>query len=165
MRCSALTALVGVLAAGEMREEDLRVRQVGRDSTRGERDHADARVLQLVAQQLGELALDLVGDASAADALREMRCVIRGVRASGSERRVLAYSVRDDFDDLEDLELVAFLDVVVVLQRQAALEAGLDLAHVVLEALERIELAGVDDHVVAQQAHLRAAAHHAVERP
>ena len=40
---------------------------------------------------------------------------------------------------------------------------GLHFAHVVLEALERIELAVVDDHVVAQQAHLRAALDHAFE--
>src|SRR5690606_41371178 len=54
--------------------------------------------------------------------------------------------------DLEDLELVADLDVVVALQGQAALEALLDLADVVLEALERVELPGPDDGVVAQQA-------------
>ena len=64
------------------------------------------------------------------------------------------YSVRATSDDLEDLELVADLEVVEVLERQAALEAGLDLAHVVLEALERVELAVVDHDVVAQHAHL-----------
>src|ERR1041385_9050347 len=55
-----------------------------------------------------------------------------------------------DLDGLEHLELVAFLDVREVLQRHAALESRLHLAHVVLEALERIDVAGVDDHVVAQ---------------
>src|SRR3954462_15966714 len=62
-----------------------------------------------------------------------------------------------DFLDLEELELVAFLDVVVVLQLDTALEAFLDLAHVVLHPLERLEFARVDDHVLAQQAEMRAA--------
>jgi hypothetical protein len=46
-------------------------------------------------------------------------------------------------------------DVVVALDVQAALEAFLDFLGVVLEALERFELAGVDHHVVAQQAQRR----------
>src|SRR6478735_9242671 len=62
-----------------------------------------------------------------------------------------------DFLDFEEFELVAFLDVVVVLQLDAALEAFLDFAHVVLDPLERLELAGVDHDVVAQQAEVRAA--------
>src|SRR6476646_1162651 len=63
-----------------------------------------------------------------------------------------------DFLDLEELEQVAFLDVVVVLQLDAALEAGRDLADVVLHAPHRLDLAGVDDDVLAQQAEARAAA-------
>src|SRR5918993_4831865 len=43
--------------------------------------------------------------------------------------------------DLVHLELVALLHVVEAADRQAALEPGLHLAHVVLEPLERIELA------------------------
>jgi len=53
------------------------------------------------------------------------------------------------------------LDLVVVLQLDAALEAGRDFAHVVLQAPHRLDFAGVDHHVVAQQAETRAAAHHA----
>src|SRR5690606_12512692 len=63
----------------------------------------------------------------------------------------------------EDLELVADLDVVVALERQAALEAFLDLADVVLEALEGIELARPDDGVVAQQPDVRTPAHRPFE--
>src|SRR5204863_7292029 len=66
-----------------------------------------------------------------------------------------------DFLDLEELEQVAFLDVVVVLQLDAALEAGSDLAHVVLHPPHRLDLAGVDDDVVAQQAEAGTAPHHA----
>src|SRR6185295_1115885 len=65
-----------------------------------------------------------------------------------------------DLDDFEHLELIGDLEVVEVLERQAALEAGLDLAHVVLEALERIELAFVDYHVGSQQPYLGVAAPH-----
>src|SRR5581483_3329821 len=53
---------------------------------------------------------------------------------------------------LVHLQLIALVDVVEVLDRQAALEACLHFANVVLEALERIELAIVDHDVVAQHA-------------
>jgi hypothetical protein len=46
-----------------------------------------------------------------------------------------------DFGDFEDFELVAFDDVVEVLDRHTALEALLDFLDVVLEALERFEFA------------------------
>jgi hypothetical protein len=49
----------------EHREEHGRVRVVGRHLDGVDRDHADARILQ-VADQLGDVALDLVGDAKAA---------------------------------------------------------------------------------------------------
>src|SRR6185436_14196675 len=65
------------------------------------------------------------------------------------------------FHHLEHLELDALLDIGEVLERHAALEARLHLAHVVLESLERVDVAGVDDHVVAQHAHLRASLDHA----
>src|SRR6185436_17037417 len=58
---------------------------------------------------------------------------------------------------LEHFDHVANLDVVETLQAQAALEAGLDLGHVVLEALERGELAFPHHDVVAEQAGLRVA--------
>src|SRR5262245_214968 len=77
----------------------------------------------------------------------------RGMR-SRSERA-------GDFLHFEDLELVLFLDVVVALQAQTALEPRLHFAHVVLEALERRQLAGPDHHVVAQQARARGALDHA----
>src|SRR3990172_12022675 len=64
-------------------------------------------------------------------------------------------------EDFEHLELVAFLEFLEGLEGHAALEAGLDLAHVVLEALEGIDLAGVNDHAVAQYPQLCAALDHA----
>src|SRR6476659_4669005 len=79
-------------------------------------------------------------------------------RAGGSGESRVRLQRSGDFLDLEELEQVAFLDVVVVLQLDAALEAGGDLADVVLDAAHRLDLAGVDDDVLAQQAEARAAA-------
>src|SRR4051812_2322354 len=65
------------------------------------------------------------------------------------------------FHHLEHLELVALFDIGEVLERHAALEARLHFAHIVLEALERVDVAGVDDHVVAQHPYLGASLDHA----
>ncbi len=54
--------LLGLGPSGEVREEHLGVRQVGRHLDAGDRDPADPRILDLVAQDLRELALDLVAD-------------------------------------------------------------------------------------------------------
>ena len=54
-----------------------------------------------------------------------------------------------DLARLEDLEHVADLHVVEVREVEAALEAFLDLARVVLEALERVDRRRVDDGAVA----------------
>src|SRR5438874_10666162 len=85
--------------------------------------------------------------------------------AMRARRESVIEELRDrarDLDHLEDLDLVAHLDVVEVLERQPALEPGLHLAHVVLEALERIELAGVDHDAGTNEPHGGAAPHHAV---
>src|SRR5215470_16750761 len=55
---------------------------------------------------------------------------------------------RLDFLDVEALDDVADLDVVVVLERHAALEAVLHLADLVLEAAQGLQRAFVDHHVV-----------------
>ena len=55
---------------------------------------------------------------------------------------------------LEHFDHVADLDVVEALQPETALEARLDLRDVVLEPLERGELAFPHDHAVAEQAGL-----------
>src|SRR5205809_7878495 len=67
------------------------------------------------------------------------------------------------FHNFVNFELVALFDVVESLDRQSAFEPRLDLAHVVLEALERIELAIVDDDIVAQDPDLRTAPDKAFE--
>src|SRR6266852_7546991 len=63
---------------------------------------------------------------------------------------------RDPFHG-EDLDDVADLEVVELLEADAALEARLHLADVVLEAAERSYLAFVDDDVVAEETRLRVA--------
>src|SRR5207244_4107289 len=57
-----------------------------------------------------------------------------------------------DLATLEGLDLVAVLDVVVVLDQHAALEPRRDLAHVLLEALERGDGPLVHDGAVPDQA-------------
>src|SRR6266705_1891020 len=59
------------------------------------------------------------------------------------------------FLDFVDFELVTDLEVVEVFHGHAALETGFHFAHVVLAPFERIDLARVDDHVVAQYSHRR----------
>ena len=70
--------------------------------------------------------------------------------AGGMRRR--SQRARDLFD-LVGLDHVALADVVVALDRHAALEAFLDLAHVLLEALQGAQHAVEDHHMVAQEAH------------
>src|SRR5215472_5322244 len=63
--------------------------------------------------------------------------------------------------DLVALDDVALLDVLVVGEGHTAFLARENLARFVLEALERRQLAFVDDDVVADETHLGAAAHDA----
>src|SRR3984893_2749376 len=65
--------------------------------------------------------------------------------------------------DLEAFKNVANLDVVEIGDADSAFKAGTDFAGVVLEALQRTELGGVDDYPVAQHADLGIAFHQAVE--
>src|SRR3954462_7500551 len=80
----------------------------------------------------------------------------RGRRRGGLQRP-------PDLLDAVALDDVAGAHVLVVLEGHAALLAGRDLAGVVLEALELAELALVNHHVVADEAHVGAALHDAVE--
>src|SRR5690348_13890123 len=63
--------------------------------------------------------------------------------------------------DLEALDNVALLDVIVVLEGHAAFGAFAHFANLVLEALQGLQAAFVDDDVVAQQPHLGAAPYQA----
>src|SRR3954452_18791317 len=76
-------------------------------------------------------------------------------RGSGRGRRLEVGAL--DLAGLVDLEHVALFEVVVAVQEDAALEALLDLAGVVLEALQLPDPRLVDDGAVAHHTHLRAA--------
>src|SRR5687767_3770815 len=68
-----------------------------------------------------------------------------------------------DFFDLEALEDVELFDVVLAVERDTAVEAFFDVAHVVLEAFQAAELAGPDHFAVAHVPDLRGAADDAVD--
>src|ERR1700744_354803 len=86
-----------------------------------------------------------------------MRLPPRGDRFldTGPSQRAL-----DGFD-LETLDNVALLHVLIIGESHAAFLADLNLAHFVLEALERRQIAFVNDDIVADQANLRATTHQA----
>src|SRR3954454_20147946 len=86
----------------------------------------------------------------------------RATNASLMDRRRLDGDLALDLPRLVDLEHVALLDVLVVLENDAALEAGGDLSHVVVEAPQAGDRRVVDDGAVAHDADLGAAADVAV---
>src|SRR6185369_9570233 len=57
-----------------------------------------------------------------------------------------------DLFHLVGLDVIAYLQVLVIVEADAALIPGQDLARIVLEAPQADHLPGVDDHVVAHQA-------------
>src|ERR671924_793066 len=107
--------------------------------------------LALQRARLGEVQLD-AEDADVAGAHREL--LGRGGSRLGGRRLQVGPL---DLARLEDFEDVADLHVVEVREVDAALEALLDLARVVLEALQRVDRRLVDDGPLAEDAHLRAA--------
>lgn len=104
--------------------------------------HADARILELAGDQLRQIPLDLIGDFE--------RPVGRG-RFFRHESGSQGLQGTRNFTNLKELQYVTFLDVVVVLDVQAAIETFAHFLGVVLETLERVEFAGVNDGVLTQQ--------------
>src|SRR5204862_7987362 len=84
-------------------------------------------------------------------------------RAKGLLRMARTLKCPSHFLDFVDLELVADLQVVEVFHGHAALETGFHFTHVVLEALQRIDLPRMNDHVFTPHAARRVAPHQAVE--
>src|SRR5688572_11941419 len=106
---------------------DARLLQVGGHLHARQRDEADARVVhRAAAEQPAQLLPDLVADAIWS-------------KSHGLLHRDGHALHREDFDDVADL------DVVVIRQADAAFEARLHLADVVLEAAQRPDLAFVHD--------------------
>ena len=160
VRASARTVSSACSRPARCVKKHLRVRQVGATPRRAVIVTVpDARILHLVAQQLGELALDLV-----ADALRALRMFLHVAlhRLRHSTRGCATASARPRRSRRPRAGRPSAMSLKFLSDRPHS-KPRLHLAHVVLEALQRIELAVVDHDVVAQQAHLRAAPHHAVE--
>src|SRR5262245_36797444 len=127
-----LLARVGIAQACVVHASQLQVR---RDLHARERDEPDARIVHLAAaEDFAQLLANLVADAIWSIALSQLR---RG-------RRLHPFH-REHFDD------IVHFDVVEAFEADAALEAGFDLAHIVLEAAQRGNLPFEDDDVVAQQ--------------
>ena len=120
-------------------EKHLGVSVVRRDLYALNRHHAHPWVLQLARDQLRQIALDLIGHLEGAVG---RGCFSFGHRGLQRPR---------DFPNFEEFQLIAFDDVVVILDIQAAFETLLHFARIVLEAFERLEFTREDDHVVAQQ--------------
>src|SRR6185503_10914431 len=86
----------------------------------------------------------------------------KALRGGGRSRRRRVEIGALDLTRLVDLQHVAFLEVVEALEQDAALEALLDLADVVLEALQLRDPGLVDHGAVADDADVGAAANLAV---
>ncbi len=114
---------------------------VGRNFHPLQRDHAHARIFQFARDQLGQIALDLVGHFETA--------VGGATRFTCHTNDALQRAC--NLFDFEELQHIAFDDVVVVLDGQTALEVFFDFFGVVFETLQTVEFAREDDHVVAQQ--------------
>ncbi len=66
------------------------------------------------------------------------------------------------FDDVEAFQLVAFHNFIEAFNHQTALKAHTDFFNIVFVAFQRRQLAGMDDHVVADEADMGIAFDHAV---
>src|SRR5204863_6942866 len=76
-------------------------------------------------------------------------------RSNRSSATSMALDRARDLADLVGLDDVAFLDVLVSLDADAALVTGGDVSHVVLESSQRMQLALVNDDPIADQTNLR----------
>src|SRR3990172_5040823 len=126
----------------------------------------EARIFHLTQQQLGDFGLNAFSDALLAE--RGWHMADGGwPMADGGWRTAVLSAIRDSLSAInalnhKELEDVAHLDVVEVLDADPALEALLNFAHVVLLVPERGDLAFKFLLAVAQDAHLGVAAQFAL---
>src|SRR5713226_630718 len=137
----ALLCLRNDLRAAQGGEENLRVPVIVADFHAGQRNHANPRILEFAADQVGQISLDLVRYTP--ESGRVLCHVLpngyTGPTAFGAARRECGggtlQSTRD-LDDFVNFELVTDLEVVEILDRKTALEPGFHLAYIVLETLQ-----------------------------
>ena len=145
--------------SAERGEEHLGMMVVAADLNTGEGDHADPRILDLGANQFGEILLNLVAYAAEPGRIfRHLWIDMKGVRSGPAIRLPasclmgMVLQTARDFHDFVDFELIADFEIVKVLHGQAALEAAFDFADIVLEALQRIEFTRMNHDVVPKHA-------------
>lgn len=130
---------VTIMLFVEDRDEDLGVTHVLADLHRGYGYHAQTRILEFLLDHLGELALKLFGYAPGA--FKVFWHVFSGCLKL-LERTGYLYA-------FVYFDLVAFLDIVVILYPDATLQTLLDLVDVVLETAQGLEFTFIDHHIIA----------------
>src|SRR5690606_39278975 len=136
----------------EHREIDLRMRVIGGQVHARQSDEPRSRHVDLALDDAGQILLDLVGKPDVP------ACVLSSLVSSHSAD----LESPCDLADLEDLEVVADLDIVVATQGDTAVETRADFLDVVLETTQGFQMTSPKDHVVAQQTDLGVATHHAI---
>ena len=130
--------LLDRVAVPHEREINLGMGNIGGNLNVRERNHAHPRILELHTDNIREFALDLLSDAPASGKISRHRQwpvqiparIPNSKLATGNSKLEGAR----DFDNLVGLELVTHLQIVVVLEREPALETSFHLAGVILEA-------------------------------
>jgi hypothetical protein len=125
-----------VAFAAQRRVKNLGMRVIVAHFNACQSEHPDARVFQLIANQIRELALDLVSNAQGAGIIFRHNAFTRAA--------LPALQATRDFDDFVCFQLIPKLDIVEVFKRKSTLETRSHLSHVVLEALEGIEFTRMD---------------------
>lgn len=105
-------------------------------------NHAYTRVLEFIANQIGQLTLYLVCNAQCAGIILRHEMLTRA-------NAVPALQAARDFDDFIGFHLVAYLDIVKVFKRQATFEARSNLFHIVLKTLQGIQFTRMNDLAIA----------------
>lgn len=100
---------------------------------------SQALILDMEPDQVRQLPADLLGNAAC-----PRKTMPRRHLRSKSPRHFLGF---------KHFKQITLVDVVEVFDAQAAFETFLDFARIILETLQRIEFASMDDHIVAQYAH------------
>src|SRR5664279_746038 len=158
-RGEAFHRLVALGGGAHDADEDLRVAQVARDVHAGDRDEThDARVLHAADEHRRDLFADRLRDAVGAPIILGHLCLPGRTSVPLQRARDLLRAIT--------LDAVADLQVVEVLDPDAALEALADLLRIVLEAAQGaddpiVHLHGVAHDANAARAIDHAAAHHA----
>lgn len=115
-----------VAFAAQRRVENLGVRIIMAHLDTCQSEHPDTRVFELVANEIRQFALDLVGDAQGAGIIFRHKAFTWAA--------LPALQATRHFDNFVCFQLISKLDIVEVFERKSTLETRSHLSHVVLEA-------------------------------